>query len=178
MSFNTYYQPNSDPNDQQNPVSHYVEFKNATAFPWTTGVVNILSQQNGHSYPISQDKLGYTPSAVKCKVRVAQTPEIKVTHGEGDIERKENVRRFFSQTYDEITVEGEVCVVNHKDKPVTVKVLRSIEGAPVSSDRSWKTQQEQATLRVNSRFDVEWDLDLKAGEEQKWKYRYKVYVRL
>lgn len=176
--FANQYQPRPDPNEQQNPVSHYVEFKNPTQFPFTTGAANILSQVGGTSFPTSQDKLPYTPPGVKCKVRIADTPEIKVSHGEGETDRTENVRQYHNCNYDEVSVEGEICVVNHKDIPAKVRVRRTIEGAPIGSDRTWTQQQEQATLRINSMYEVEWELELKPGEEQKWKYRYKVLVCL
>lgn len=176
--FANHYQPRPDPNEQQNPVSHYVEFKNPTQFPFTTGAANILSQVGGTSFPISQDKLPYTPPGVKCKVRIADTPEIKVSHGEGETDRTENVRQYHNCNYDEVSVEGEICVVNHKDTPTKVRVRRTIEGMPIGSDRTWTQRQEQATLRINSMYEVEWELDLKPGEEQKWKYRYKVLVCL
>ena len=178
LLLSNYGQGRPDPNEPQNPVSHYVEFKNASQFPFTTGVANILSLVGGTSFPISQDKLPYTPPGVKCKVRIAETPEIKVSHGEGEIDRKENVRQYHNCNYEEVTVEGEVCVVNHKDAAVKMRVQRTIEGTPLSADRDWTKQQEQATLRVNPTFEVEWELDLKPGEEKKWKYRYKVFVCL
>lgn len=176
--FANHYQPRPDPNEQQNPVSHYVEFKNPTQFPFTTGAANILSQVGGSSFPISQDKLPYTPPGVKCKVRIAETPEIKVSHGEGETDRKPDVRQYHNCNYDEVWVEGEICVVNHKDTATKVRVRRTLEGTPIGSDRPWKQQQEQATLRINSMYELEWELDLKPGEEQKWKYRYRVLVCL
>jgi hypothetical protein len=174
----TYYDQRSSQKEQINPVSHYIEFKNASNLPWTTGVVNMHANQNGTLFPISQDKLNYTPSGVNCKVRMAQTPEIKVTHNEGDIERKENSRRFFNRDYNEVIVEGEICVANYKDKTIKMKVLRDIEGELVSSQKTWTNKQEQATLRVNPSYQVSWEMELKPGEEQKWKYQYKVYVNM
>ncbi|MBK7935904.1 MAG: DUF4139 domain-containing protein [Lewinellaceae bacterium] len=177
-SFTTYYDQRPNPNEPKNPVSHYVEFTNPTQFPFTTGVANILSQSGGVTYPLSQDDLPYTPPTAKCKVKIAQTPEIKVTHGEGDVERKENTFLFFSRSYDEVKVEGQVYAVNYKKEPVTLKIRRNIEGAPLSSEQKWTSAQEQATLRVNPSFEVEWVIELKPGEEKKWKYAYKVYVDL
>lgn len=177
-SFATYYDQRPNPNEPKNPVFHYVEFKNPTKYPFTTGAANILSQSGGVTYPLSQDKLPYTPPTANCKVKIAQTPEIKVTHGEGDVERKENTFLFFSRSYDEVKVEGQVYVVNYKKEPVTLKIKRNIEGTPLSSEHKWTTVQEQATLRVNPSYEVEWVIELKPGEEKKWKYSYKVYVDL
>lgn len=177
-SFAAYYNQRTTPNEPQNPVFHYVEFKNPTQYPFTTGAVNITSQTNGITYPVSQDKLPYTPPTANCKIKIAQTPEIKVTHGEGDVERKENTFLFFSRNFDEVKVEGQVYVVNYKKEPVTIKIKRNIEGTPLSSEYKWTTVQEQATLRVNPSYEVEWVIELKPGEEKKWKYSYKVYVDL
>jgi hypothetical protein len=162
------------------PVAHYAEFQNKTKFPFTTGVVNLLSAtQNTEYQPISQDILPYTAPGAKCKVKIAETPEIKVTHNEGDIKREENVLDYFNLNYDRITIEGQLCVVNYKTEPVTLKVKRTLEGKPVSStDLEWKQRQEAATLRVNSEYVVEWELTLKPGEERKWKYQYQVLVDL
>ncbi len=63
-------------------------------------------------------------------------------------------------------------------EPVTLKIKRSIEGTPLSSDQKWTTAQEQATLRVNPSYEVEWVIELKPGEEKKWTYTYRVYVDL
>ena len=177
-SFTSYYEQRRNPNEPQNPVSHYVEFTNPTQYPFTTGAVNILSQSGGVTYPLSQDKLPYTPPTAKCKVKLAQTPEIKVTHGEGDVERKGDTFRFFSRDYDEVKVDGQVIVVNFKKEPVTLKIRRNIEGILLSSEQKWDTKQEQATLRVNPSHEVEWVVELKPGEEKSWKYSYKVYIDL
>ena len=177
-SFASYYDQRPNPNEPKNPVSHYVEFKNPTQYPFTTGAANILSEAGGVTYPLSQDKLPYTPPTASCKVKIAQTPEIKVTHGEGDVDRKENTFLFFSRSYDEVKVEGQVYAVNYKKEPVTLKIKRNIEGTPLSSEQKWSTTQEQATLRVNPSYEVEWVIELKPGEEKKWKYAYRVYVDL
>lgn len=177
-SFTAYYEQRRKPTENQNPVSHYVEFANPTQYPFTTGAANILSQSGGVTYPLSQDKLPYTPPKAKCKVKLAQTPEIKVTHGEGDVERKGDTFRFFSRSYDEVRVEAQVFVVNYKKEPVTLKIRRNIEGTSLSSEQKWVTKQEQATLRVNPSHEVEWVVELKPGEEKNWKYSYTVYIDL
>lgn len=157
-------------------VNHFIEMVNNGSFPWTTGPVNIFSKKDNAFQPISQDKLPYTPSGGTCKVKIAQTPEIKVTHTEGDVDHQPNVKKIFNDTYNLDKIEAQLCVVNYKSEPVTLKVRRSIEGMPKSSDIPWKTTQEQATLRVNPSFEVEWEVVLKPGEEKKWKYTYEVYV--
>jgi Domain of unknown function (DUF4139) len=170
------YQQQAGKKEEKNDVFHFVEFTNPSKFPYTTGAVNISSQSTAGLQPISQDMLPYTPATAKCKVKIAQTPEIRITHAEGDIEREENAKRFFSNTYDRIKIEGQLCVVNYKSEPVTVKVHRNIDGTPLQSEQMWKTTQEQATLRINPAFVAEWEITLKPGEEKKWKYTYEVFV--
>ena len=174
-----YYQErNAGGPETKIPVSHFVEFKNTTAYPWTTGIANLLSQSNGGLQPLSQDILPYTASGATCKVKIAQTPEIRVTHGEGDVDREENAKKFFSTTYDKVKIEAQVYAVNYKSEPVTLKIRRKIEGAPLASEQKWTTKQEQATLRVNPSHILEWVIELKPGEERKWTYSYEVYVNM
>ncbi len=164
--------------DDNYPVIHFIEFKNTSPQPWTTGVVNILSQTGADLQPVSQDLLPYTPTGALCKVRIAQSPEIRVTHAEGVKDRKEDVTRYFNRSYDLITVDGQAVVVNYRSEPVKIKIRCSLEGKPLSSEQQWTLTQEQATLRVNSTYEIEWELELKAGEERKWTYSYEVLVDL
>ena len=157
-------------------VSHFIEFANTTASPWTTGMANISSQSSEGMQPISQDLLPYTPPGGQCKVKIAQSPEIKVTHTEGDIGREEGAKKFFSQTFDRVKIEGQICAINYKKEAITLKIRRNIEGAPLATDPKWTTIQEAATLRVNPSFVAEWIIELKPGEERKWKYSYEVFV--
>jgi hypothetical protein len=173
-----YYQEKSGSPEEKIPVTHYVEFKNTTNYPWTTGAANLLSQSTAGLQPLSQDILPYTAPSATCKVKIAQTPEIKVTHGEGDVEREENAKKFFSTTYDKVKIEAQVLAINYKTEPVTLKIRRNIEGAPLASELKWKTKQEQATLRVNPSHTLEWVVELKPGEERKWTYSYEVFVNM
>jgi hypothetical protein len=167
-----------NPKEEHNQIFHYIEFENTTEYPWTTGAVNILSgTEKGELQPVSQDKLPYATPGAKCKVRIAESPEIRVTQNDGDIKREENVETRFSHNYDRITIEGEICAVNYKTEPVTLKIKRTIEGKPtISNDQKWALTQEAATLRINSEYVVEWEITLKPGEEKKWKYQYEVLV--
>jgi hypothetical protein len=177
-SYRNYSSNSNQPNSEKFPVFHYIEFKNTTNYPWTTGATNILSQSSAGLQPLSQDMLPYTAPGGTCKVKIAQTPEIKITHGEGDVDRQENAKRFFSTTYDKVKIEAQLCVVNYKTEPVTLKIRRPIEGTPLISDQPWNNKQEQATLRVNPSYMLEWDLELKPGEERKWNYTYEVFVNM
>ena len=121
----------------------------------------------------------YTAPGATGRVRIAETPEIKVTQSEGDLKREENVQKYFNRVYDRITIEGQLCVINYKTEPVVIKIKRKIEGQPtLSPDQKWTLHQEDATLRVNPSYEVEWELTLKPGEERKWKYQFEVFVDL
>lgn len=173
-----YPRENQQRGDDAFPVTHYIEFKNKTEQPWTTGVVNILSRAGADLQPVSQDMLPYTPPGGTCKVRIAQSPDIEVTHIDGVTDRKENARNYFSRTYDLISVEGQLCAYNYKKEPIKLKIRRPMEGKPLQSDLPWTLTQEQASLRINPTYVIEWEIELKPGEERKWKYTYEVLVDL
>lgn len=169
---------NSNSQENKYPVTHYIEFKNTTGFPWTTGAVNLLSRNNNGLQPVSQDVLPYTAPGATCKVRIAETPEIRITQAEGDVDRQENAKKFFSTTYDKVKIEAQVSVVNYRNEPVKIKVKRTVEGNPLQSEQKWTSTQEQATLRVNPSYTLEWVIELKPGEERKWTYSYEVFVNM
>ncbi|MDO8969455.1 MAG: DUF4139 domain-containing protein [Saprospiraceae bacterium] len=167
--------------DQRKPdeayrVDHFVEFKNKSQQPWTTGVANILSENKNGLQPLSQSLLPYTAPGAQCKVLVAQVPDLKVNHTEAVTERRENQAEFFLKKYDVAKVEGRVKVANYKSEPATIRIHRSIVGKPLSSEQEWKKREENAYLWVNSSFEVEWEITLKPGEERSWKYSYEVLV--
>ena len=167
--------------DQRKPdeayrVDHFVEFKNQSKQPWTTGVANILSENKNGLQPLSQSLLPYTAPGAQCKVLVAQAPDLKVNHAEAVTERRENQAEFFLKQYDVAKVEGRVLVANYKSEPAIIRIHRSIVGKPLSSEQEWKKQEENAYLWVNSSFEVEWEITLKPGEERSWKYAYEVLV--
>ncbi|MFN0213332.1 MAG: DUF4139 domain-containing protein [Saprospiraceae bacterium] len=174
----TSYQSYSDQRKPDNAyrVEHYVEFKNKSKQPWTTGAANLLSENKNGLQPVSQSMLPYTAPGAKCKVMVAQAPDIKVKHVEAVKERRENAIEFFLRQYDVAKVEGKVSVCNYKSEPATIRIHRSIIGKPLSSEQDWKKQQENAYLWVNSSFEVEWEITLNPGEELSWKYDYEVLV--
>lgn len=174
----TTYQSYSDQRkpDDAYRVDHYVEFKNKSKQPWTTGAANLLSENKNGLQPVSQSLLPYTAPGATCKVLVAQAPDIKVNHMEAITERRENVVEFFLRQYDVAKVEGKISVCNYKSEPATIKIHRSIVGKPLHSEQEWKKQEQNAYLWVNSSFEVEWEITLKPGEERTWKYDYEVLV--
>ncbi len=173
--FQQYNNNRNKADEKRNPVIHFIEFKNNTDYPWTTGVANLLS--GADLQPISQDKIPFTAPGATSKVRITETPEVKVTQTEGDVKREEDVSKFFNHNYDRVTIEGQVCVINYKKETITLKIKRKIEGKPTQSpDEKWTLKQEEATLRINSEYNIEWEITLKPGEERKWKYQYEVFM--
>ena len=159
-------------------VTHFMEFKNTTEYPWTTGIANVLSEgANGGLQPVSQDVLPYTAPGGKCKVRIADAPQILVTQNAGEISRGEKTEKVGSSYYTRLTIEGEIAVVNYKTDPVVLKVNRVVDGKPtVSNEVKWSLKQESITLAINPQYKAEWEVTLKPGEEKKWKYQYEVLV--
>lgn len=162
--------------DDAYPVDHIVEFKNQSKQPWTTGVVNLLSENINGLQPVSQSQLAFTAPGATSKVSIAQAPDIRVNHVEAVVERRENVTEFFLRKYDVAKVEGNVSVTNYKSEPATIKIRRSIVGKPLSSGQEWQKQEENAYLGVNSSFEAVWEITLKPGETRRWKYDYEVLV--
>ncbi|HLP93402.1 MAG TPA: hypothetical protein VK168_05170 [Saprospiraceae bacterium] len=117
--------------DDAYPVDHIVEFKNQSKQPWTTGVVNLFSENKNGLQAVSQSQLAFTAPGATSKVTIAQAPDIRVNHVEAVVDRRENVTEFFLRKYDVAKVEGNISVTNYKSEPATIKIRRSIVGKPL-----------------------------------------------
>ena len=82
-----------------------------------------------------------------------------------------------ARQYRKTTVDGEVTVNNHRKETVQLVIRRRFSGELVSAEGEPKSSlREDGVYSVNKRNELFWTIPLKAGEEQKLKYRYSVLV--
>ncbi len=165
--------------DNQNPVIHSVKLNNETPYPWTTGSVLVVNQQDG-TRPISQDQLSYTSIKGNTFVKLTNAPDVRIKHAEKEIDRVVKAKkRLNNQNYyfDLVTIEGEVKVKNYKTKKIDLNIRRTIIGALEESNVKWlKAERVGRGGSYNKTTDVCWETSLDAGKDLVIKYQYKVYV--
>ncbi len=160
-----------------NKVYHSIEIENTSKLPWTTGSAMVVKPVNGINGPLSQDELAYTPMKAKVCVKITEAPDISVKDGEVEISREEKKKTVHKTAYDLITVDANITVKNYKDEDIDLTVKRTINGDLISTSSDWTSKKIVSLYRsANITNNVKWEIHLKAGEEKKITYRYKVYV--
>ncbi len=155
-------------------VWHSIVLTNEGPTPWTTGPALVLS--NGK--PLAQNTMGYTSVGARGNVKLTVATDVGVERDEAEVERKANDLVRFGNRYDAVIVEGTLKAHNFKRQPITLNIVKSIEGTALSRNPEGKvTRRALHVQAVNPTERMEWDVPLAAGEEKVVKYRYKVWVR-
>jgi hypothetical protein len=157
---------------------HSVKLVNQTKYPWTSGLCFVVNKETGNSKPLSQDILAYTPMKGDVSLKLTESPDIKVTHSEKEIDRKTAVKRNREIQYDLITVEAEIKINNYKSKAVNMNVKRLVLGELLKTSTNWKLSEKiNYNSSLNKSTDITWSAPVKAGGELIIKYSYKLIVR-
>ncbi|MFM9944734.1 MAG: hypothetical protein ACKVQB_05825 [Bacteroidia bacterium] len=157
---------------------HSLKLSNQTKYPWTAGLCFVVSNEKGNKKPISQDILSYTPMKGDNSLKLTESPDIKVSQTEREIDRKTNVRKRGEIQYDLITVEAEIKIKNYKSKDVKMNVNRLVSGELLKSNVDWKkTDKINYSNYLNKSTALRWETFVKAGEEKIIRYTYTVVVR-
>lgn len=166
-------------NDQQQAdqiVWHALELTNTTGNPWTTAPAT--TAKAGRT--LGQDTIHYTPSNATTELKITQAVAVDAQENEHEIERKRNAEKFYNTHFDLVTVKGELAITNYKDKPVTLKISKTLSGDVREADGNPKIDKLARGLRqVNSTSQLIWNVDVEPGRDdgRSITYTYQVYVR-
>ncbi len=153
-------------------VWHAVKLTNATEFPWTTAPALAVSGWK----PLAQEILDYTPRGTSTNLKLTVATDIKVSKREEETGRQRDVR-IRNSSYDLVTVRGELDIRNAKTKDVTVEVKKRLTGEVIETSHGGQVTKVAEGLRgVNSNALISWEIPVKANEDVKVTYSYKVYI--
>lgn len=160
-----------------NKVWHSIRLKNDSKLPWTTGTVMLTKKLNKVNKPLSQDKLNYTPVGAKTKIKLTVSPSIVVLDAEREAHRIENKKKRNKISYDLITVEAKIEIVNYHHKDIVLNIDRDITGKPLDCNTKWETEKVfNQYSPLNEKYHIEWEVPLKKGGKKEIIYKYEVYV--
>jgi len=166
------YQQSGQRQEQEEQVWHAVKLFNATDFPWTTAPAFTVSGWK----PLAQEILNYTPRGTSTNLKLTVATDIKVGKREEETARQRDVR-IRNSSYDLVTVKGELDVKNAKTKDVVVEIKKRLTGEVLETSHGGHVIKAAEGLRgVNSNALISWEIPVKAGEEIKVGYTYKVYI--
>ena len=155
-------------------VWHSLRLENSTGMPWTTAPA--ATMQEGRV--LGQATLHYTPVAGETMLKITQALGIKADQLELEVDREVGALKQYGRIYDRVTVEGTLELRSHLDKPVKVKVAKTLTGNVKSADPQPKVEKLAAGLkRVNPRSRLTWEVTVGAGQEMTITYAYVVHIR-
>jgi hypothetical protein len=156
-------------------IWHTLHFKNTTKFPWTSAPAMVISGTK----PLSQDTLPYTPKLASSTLKLTIATDIRASHEEKEVARQQEVQRRRGYSYDEVTVEGTLTVKNYKAKDVKLNITQHVRGTVESqSDGGTADKLAEGVAVDNPLSRLNWTITLKAGEERKITYQYKLWLRV
>lgn len=155
-------------------VWHALRMTNSSDFPWTTAPAMVISGER----PLAQDMLAYTPKAGRGELKITAATDIQAREQELEQTRQVNAAKWAGSSYDAVTVEGTLTVKNFKSKEAKLIIKKTLTGEVLSATDEGKTEKlAEAIASANPNSRVTWEIPLKAGEERKITYRYKILVR-
>lgn len=167
------YQRSGQQQKDKEQVWHSIKLENSTDYPWTTAPALTVSGWK----PLAQDVIDYTPKGIRTNLKLTVATDIKINRHEYEIERARNVK-LYRNSYDLVTVKGELYINNTKSKDVTMEIKKKVSGEVLEASHYGKIETIAEGLRgVNFNSFISWEIPVKAGKEIEVTYTYKVYIR-
>jgi len=155
-------------------VWHSCRLTNNMEMPWTTAAAEFV--KDGQF--TGQDICYYTAPGAETTIRINRAMNVLAEQTELELERQRNAANFYGYSHDLVKVKGEMKLKNRLDKSVTVEVTKNLSGKVIeSTPKAGDTSTAKGLKMVNTRHILMWEIELKAGQEQKMSYTYEVYIR-
>lgn len=166
------YQRSEQKKEEREQVWHSIKLTNSTAYPWTTAPAFAISSWK----PIAQDIIDYTPKGSNTNLKLTIATDVKTNRHEYEIDRQRDVE-LYRQSYDLVTIKGELYIKNCKDKDINMEIKKRLTGEVIEATHDGKINKLAEGLKgVNYNSNISWEIPIKAGKEINLIYKYKVYI--
>jgi len=157
----------------RNDVWLAARLTNKLPFPLTTGTV--LVTRSGR--PVGQGFFTYTHVGGEAVVPISVASSVLASPWEQEEERDRNTVNFRGARYDKVRIKGTLSLRNLQDKPVTIRVEKSVSGkVTVTSDSPASDERFVSAYDPNPRTTLRWTVDVKAGDKRDLDYTYETFV--
>ncbi len=160
--------------EQEEEVWHSIRLTNTTKVPWTTAPGETV--KNG--VLLGQDTLSYTPLKAQNTLRITRAIGVKAEQVEHETSRKREAVRMYGTTWDLVTVQGDLSVVNFQEKAIDLEIAKTLSGKLKTADPEPKSERLASGIHLmNGRQKLTWSLPLDPGERKALTYTYEACVR-
>jgi hypothetical protein len=115
-------------------VQHVIRLNNASKQPFTTAPALILREGR----VLAQGLMTYTPAGGKCDLAVTTAVDVQIEVSDAETGRIPNALTLNDNHYSKINLKGTISLVNRKDAPVELEVVRDLLGFPDSASDQGK----------------------------------------
>ena len=172
------YSSNYSFEPQMADVYHTIEIQNETKTPFTTGSILIIDNQTQR--PLAEDMLKYTPINQSSSIKLTTSPDIRVKEQENITRTQEAEKKANGYTYNLLTIESEVTITNSKKEDVAMMIKKVLDGKIQKASIKYTDSQKPNSDRyvINPVDNLEFKIDIKAGQTYKFSYTYQKYMRM
>lgn len=154
-------------------VWHALRLSNNSKQPWTTAPATVTRD----GLLLGQDTLYFTSLGSRTLLRFTKALDVRASSMEKELERQRNVPHR-GTTWDLVTAEGKISLINLKPVEVTVVVQRTVEGEVIANPQEAALSLAQSGITAaNPTANLSWDVGIKPREMAQLTYTYKRYVR-
>jgi hypothetical protein len=151
-----------------------VRFINPFKFPMTTAAA--LVTEGGKFRGQSQSDW-FNPGQRAC-VKITRALSVRTDCGEVEEENQREIVRIAGNDYQRTKVKGRLAVRNFRGKDLTLTIRCGFSGKLIEADgEPESTLRTEGVASVNPRRQLDWTIQLPAGQEKELTYRYDVLVR-
>jgi hypothetical protein len=155
----------------ESPVCHSLRLENTTEHPWTTAPAFTV---NG-SMPVAQDVLKYTPPGGRNTLKLTVATDVRADQTQ--VEESRRPVEIYGRPYDEITVQGRLTLKSWKRESIRMVVTKEVVGEVLQSGQGGEvTRVVKRLSAVNPTCEINWDFELKPGEDRELTYTYRTLV--
>ncbi|MBN9296491.1 MAG: DUF4139 domain-containing protein [Filimonas sp.] len=162
-------------NTQYCNVYHTIELKNDTQSPFTTGPVMITTGPS--QTPLAQDMIKYTGKGLTSCIQLTEAPDVRVEEKEKIIATSKDIKKKDGYTYNMVTMQGEVTVVNSKAKEIELHISKNIAGKIQAASIKYQSSSRIIKNDTNPATNLKFEIKVKQGEKTKFTYTYQVLTR-
>jgi len=149
---------------------HSYLLNNNSSAPLTSGAVLVM---NAAGQPLAQSQLSYTPVKSNSDLQLSKAIDVPVKNEEEETGREKSNIKYANGTYaTKITQSGTIQIKNYKDKKITIRITKRIDGVFVSADNNGKSRKIKTRDDDDTVAELYWQVEVAAGTKMQLQYSY------
>ena len=161
--------------NHKNVVSHHIEFKNETGFPFTTGSLFFRKNDQQKLQFLAQDQLDYVAAGGKASPKMTLSADVLVTEKDKET-RRDVVKDEYNRDQYLIRVESTIEITNYKPESIEIEIDKLVAGTLIKSAVKWEYDTE-IVQDINPQNKVRWKLNVPSGKTTTVVYSYQYLTR-